>query len=139
MIKLRQFDTPYPNPYDHGKWAACAGVAPAEERGAIARDIEKDLKRFSNRFMYCTRTDKAWVVCLHNAGVIDAATASTLLTTLDALEAAGPEGKGGGGENDVIPALSGNEDIGSLINLGRTMQEPMSRLQLRDQLNSFLR
>jgi argininosuccinate lyase len=33
--------------------------------------------------------------------------------------------------------MDGDEDLASLINLGRTMQEPMSRLQLRDLLVDF--
>lgn len=134
MINLRPFNTPYPNPHDVGSWGACAGVPPARERVAPHGDVPRDLKEYSNRFTYCTRTDKAWVVCLHSAGVIDTATAATLLEALEGLEASGPDGKRGGGERDLIPALGGNEDLGSLINLGRTMQEPMTRMQMRDQM-----
>ena len=75
-------------------------------------------------------------MCLHSAGVIDRETAATLLTTLAELEASDAPTRGGG-ERDLIPALGGNEDLGSLINLGRTMQEPMGRLQMRDQLLDF--
>ena len=134
MITLRSFDTPYPNPVDVGSWGACAGVPPAKERHTPGRDVQPDIRRYSSRFTYCTRTDKAWIVCLHNAGTIDAGTAATLLKTLEDLVAADPAKRRGGSERDVIPALNGNEDIGSLINLGRTMQEPMSRMQMRDQL-----
>ena len=137
MIKLREFNTPYPNPYDVGSWGACAGVPPAEERGEARRQIQEDVKRYSERFTYCTRTDKAWMVCLHQAGVLDAGTAARVLSALVELEQSGPEGKQGGGERDVIPALGGDEDLGSLINLGRTMQEPMSRMQMRDQMLDF--
>lgn len=42
-----------------------------------------------------------------------------------------------GGENSLIPVLDGDEDLASLINLGRTMQEPMSRLQMRDMMIDF--
>ena len=137
MIKLKPFKTPYPNPYDVGSWGACAGVAPAKERHAPSRDVQADVKRYSDRFTYCTRTDKAWVVCLHTAGVIDTATAAKLLGALEELETSDPSGRRGGGERDVIPALDGDEDVGSLINLGRTMQEPMSRMQMRDQMLDF--
>ena len=136
MITLRDFNTPYPNPYDMGSYGACAGVAPAPERGDLGRDAQADIRRYADRFTYCTRTDKAWVVCLHSAGVIDRETAATLLTTLAELEASDAPTRGGG-ERDLIPALGGNEDLGSLINLGRTMQEPMGRLQMRDQLLDF--
>ena len=136
MITLREFSTPYPNPYDMGSWGACAGVPPAPERVDLGREIQADVRRFANRFNYCSQTDKAWVVCLHNAGVIDSATAAKILTTFAELEASDAPKKGGG-ERDLVPALGGDEDLGSLINLGRTMQEPMGRLQMRDQMLDF--
>lgn len=134
MIKLKPFNTPYPNPYDVGSWGACAGVPPAKERSAPGRDAQADMRRYSDRFTYCTRTDKAWIVCLYKAGTLDRATAATVLTALCKLETSDPASRRGGGERDLIPALDGNEDLGSLINLGRTMQEPMSRMQMRDQM-----
>jgi argininosuccinate lyase len=137
MIHLRSFDTPYPNPYDVGSWGACAGVPPAKERREANGAVGKDIARYRDRFTYCTRTDKAWIVCLHNAGTLDSATAAKVLKTLCELENSDPKTRRGGGERDVIPALDGDEDIGSLINLGRTMQEPMSRMQMRDQMLDF--
>ena len=137
-IKLRSFNTPYPNPYDHGDWGACAGVRPAKERAEPHRQTQVDIERYSNRFTYCTRTDKAWIVCLYKAGVLDVDTSAKILSTLLELERSGPEGKRDGGERDVIPALDGDEDLGSLINLGRTMQEPMTRMQMRDQMLDFV-
>jgi len=59
MITLRDFNTPYPNPHDMGSWGACAGVAPAPERADLGRDAQADIRRYADRFTYCTRTDKA--------------------------------------------------------------------------------
>jgi len=37
-------------------------------------------------------------------------------------------------ERSLIAALDGDEDLASMINLGRTLQEPMTRLDLRDKM-----
>ena len=135
-VKLREFTTPYPNPHDYGDWRACPGVPRNYASSSIARECEADRETYGNRLVYCSQTDQAWVVCLHQAGVLDRATAAKLLRGLQSLLASGKPGTGG--ESSLIPVLDNDEDLASLINLGRTMQEPMSRLQLRDQLNSFL-
>jgi argininosuccinate lyase len=46
--------------------------------------------------------------------------------------------EGGGGEDYLKKALDGDEDTASVVNLGRTLQEPMSRLQQRDKLLDVL-
>jgi argininosuccinate lyase len=136
MIHLRKADTSYPNPHDYGLWRACAGVPASEEAGSINRDCQKDRQTYNNRLVYCSQTDLAWIVCLHKAGVLDQGTAAKVLRGVRSVLESGEFGQGG--ESSVIPALDGDEDLGSLINLGRTMQEPMSRLQLRDRMISFL-
>lgn len=134
-VQLRSFNTPYPNPHDFGNWRACTGVDKSNELDEIEADKEKDWKQYSNRLTYCSQTDQAWVVCLHKAGVLDDETAAKLLRGLQQLLDSGEYGRGG--ENSLIPVLDGDEDTASLINLGRTMQEPMSRLQMRDMLINF--
>ncbi|MBT62718.1 MAG: hypothetical protein CML13_05850 [Puniceicoccaceae bacterium] len=134
-VQLRSFKTPYPNPYDYGNWRACPGLVKSEELDKIVAESDQDRKTYSNRLVYCSQTDLAWVVCLHKAGVLDAPTASALLRGLQKLLDSGEYGQGG--ENSLIPVLDGDEDLASLINLGRTMQEPMSRLQMRDMLVNF--
>jgi argininosuccinate lyase len=136
MIKLREFKTPYPNPNDYGNWRACPGVEDSKSFGPIVRDKNRDMETYTNRLVYCSRTDLAWVVCLHKAEVLDRDTAAALIRGLETLLASGESGQGG--EVSLIPVLDNNEDLASLINLGRTMQEPMSRLQLRDQLIDFM-
>lgn len=134
-VKLRSFHTAYPNPHDYGNWRACTGVLKSTELEQIEADKESDWKKYSNRLTYCSQTDQVWVVCLQKAGVLDVETASTLLRGLQQLLDSNEYGQGG--ENALIPILNGDEDTASLINLGRTMQEPMSRLQMRDMLMNF--
>lgn len=134
-LKLCHFQTPYPNPHDFGSWRACAGVARSEEMNKILGGTAADRKTFTNRLVYCSQVDQAWVICLWKAGVLDQETTATLLNGLQTLLDSGEFAMGG--ENSLIPVLGGDEDLASLINLGRTMQEPMSRLQLRDMLINF--
>ncbi len=136
MITLKKFKTPYPNPHDYGKWRACPGVKLSDKLDPVRKDHEEDEKKYNNRLVYCTRTDMAWIVCLHKAGVLDKVTATAVLEGLRKLLSSDENGQGG--EASLIPALDNDEDLASLINLGRTMQEPMSRLQMRDQLIDFL-
>jgi len=131
-MNIRSFDTPYPNPHDYGLWRAAPGGPVAEEMQQAQRDVQADLKRFGNRLTARPTVDQAWVVCLRNAGLLDAATARRLL---DGIEAT-CQGDAPGGEDAVIRAL-GDEDVGSLVGLGRTQQEPMSRLNLRDQMCDY--
>ena len=135
MIRLRDFNTPYPNPYDYGNWRACPGVERSTEFDSIVRDKGADLEIYNNRLVYCSRTDLAWVVCLHRAKVLDSETAAALITGLRQLLDSGKNARGG--EVSLIPVLDNNEDLASLTNLGRTMQEPLSRLQLRGQMIDF--
>ncbi len=134
MINLRKRETAYPNPNDYGNWRACPGIQELPEWSAVHADIQKDNMTYSDRLKYCSKTDLAWIVCLYKSEVIDRETAAAviqgLLKLLDG-------GSGNGGEVSLTPVLDGNEDLASLINLGRTMQEPMSRLQLRDQMIDF--
>ena len=76
-----------------------------------------------------TRTNSAWVVCLHRAGVVDRDTARKLLLAIDRVFK--EDMPGAGLERHIVAALDGDEDLGSVINYGRTLQEPMSRLALR--------
>jgi len=79
-------------------------------------------------------SDQAWVVMLEKQSLISRQTAKTLLL---ALEEAKKE-PGFGGEDWLKAYLNGDEDTASAVNLGRTLQEPMSRIQLRGLLNEFI-
>ncbi len=151
MIKLKKHKTPYPNPQDYGNWRACPGVPMSSELNNIFSERTEDESKYNNRLLYCSTTDMAWIVCLHKAGIIDREAAAEVLHGLNQLleeedeEEGSPftglninSGKNGqGGEVSLIPVLENDEDLGSLINLGRTMQEPMSRMQMRDQMIDF--
>lgn len=134
MIKFRENDTVYPNPNDFGNWRACPGIPELPEWSAVYADVQKDRMIYSNRLKYCSKTDLAWIICLYKSNVLDRDTAATVIRGLQKLL---ENGTGPGGEVSLTPVLDGNEDLASLINLGRTMQEPMSRLQLRDQMINF--
>ena len=82
--------------------------------------------------------DLAWVICLHEGGIIPRAAATRLLAAIEAIRsgarAVTHSDSHGYAERNLIEVLDGDEDLASLVNIGRTLQEPMSRLDLRDAL-----
>lgn len=77
--------------------------------------------------------DMAWVVMLYKKDLISLDTAQKLLTALE-------EAKGDStywGEDWLRNYFDGDEQIASSVNLGRTLQEPMSRIQLRSRSIEF--
>jgi argininosuccinate lyase len=79
---------------------------------------------------YTAMTDRAWVVMLAKTGLVPRESAAKVLAAL--------EGATAGGEDALKKRLKGNEDLASVVNYGRTLQEPMSRMLLRDhQLDVF--
>ncbi|MBU0606715.1 MAG: hypothetical protein KKI08_02460 [Armatimonadetes bacterium] len=89
-----------------------------------------EIKRVSNRLKYCGWMDKAWTVMLYKQGLIKHEAASKLLTVLTDADTE----EGWGGEDWLKQKLDGDEYTASAVNLGRTLQEPMARLQMRDAL-----
>ncbi|MGI6280026.1 MAG: lyase family protein [Acutalibacteraceae bacterium] len=77
--------------------------------------------------------DQAWVVMLYKQNLIDGKTAKNLLIAIEEAKKE-PTYRG---ENWLKEFLGGDEDTASAVNLGRTLQEPMSRLHLRIILNDF--
>jgi len=73
---------------------------------------------------YTADTDRAWVVMLAKTGLVPRETAAKVLKALLDAKA--------GGEPALKRKLQGNEDLASVVNYGRTLQEPMSRMFLRD-------
>lgn len=124
------------------------GVPEAEAWGTVLDDYmdyihgrEQDPTKHSggpNRL----KVDLAWIVCMRQADIIDGATARRLLSGLLSIQsgaaAAVQTRSHGFAERSLIAALGGDEDLASLVNLGRTLQEPMSRLDLRDSLIQFI-
>ncbi len=72
---------------------------------------------------------------LSRQGIISKEQAAKILT---ALKDAEDIGSGFGGETLATALLDGDEDLASLTILGRTLQEPMSRLQCRDLLLNII-
>lgn len=93
---------------------------------------------------YTSLTDRAWVVMLCKKQLIPHDVAAKVLAALEPKPASskpatqkkssGTGSRGGtfaSGE-DVLKKQLGDEDLASVVNYGRTRQEPMSRLLLRD-------
>jgi len=80
---------------------------------------------------WATLTDIAWTVCLHRAGAIDREKAAVVLAALDKVR---DVEEGVSGEERVVKVLDGDMDTASIVNYGRTLQEPMYRMKLRDKL-----
>lgn len=92
-----------------------------------ARQVPEEI---GNRLHYCGKMDQAWTVMLYRQGLIELETAQKLLTVL----ADAQKEKGWGGEDWLKEKLNGDEHTASAVNLGRTLQEPMARMQMRDTL-----
>ncbi|MFW6336842.1 MAG: lyase family protein [Phycisphaeraceae bacterium] len=87
-------------------------------------------RRFGQRMPYVGRMDMAWTVMLFKQGLVEEDTARRLLEVLPETQQEG----GWGGEEWLKKKLDGDEDTASAVNYGRTLQEPMHRMQMRDAL-----
>jgi argininosuccinate lyase len=96
----------------------------------IMRLANREYGEVSNRLVYCTWMDKAWTVMLCRQGIITHETAKKLLGAL--ADTSGE--RGFGGEDWIKEKLGGDEYTAGAVNLGRTLQEPMARLQMREKL-----
>ena len=121
----------YARSADHFRHAPGAPVAPEWNR--YAARLPEELARTADPTAARVQTDRAWVVMLCRQGLIERATAARILRAL----ADAPE-EAGGGEWGLREQLGGDQDTASVVNYGRTAQEPMSRLQLRDKLLDVL-
>jgi len=106
----------------------CPGVPEAEDRVRIRARLGSELGRVMRPAQARSDTDRAWTVMLYKQELIRKEVAAKVLRALE----------GGGGEDYLKKALDGDEDTASVVNLGRTLQEPMSRLQQRDKLLDVL-
>ncbi len=90
----------------------------------------REMARINNRLKYCGWMDKAWTVMLYKQGLIKKNTARKLLTVLKSAD----HEHGWGGEDWLKEKLDGDEHTASAVNLGRTLQEPMARMQMREKV-----
>jgi argininosuccinate lyase len=91
----------------------------------------RDGKIFEGKQPEASQCDASWVICLYRGGEIDRDTASKLLK---ALWANWESYEGVSGEERILKTLDNNMALASVINYGRTLQEPMSRMKLRNSL-----
>lgn len=106
------------------------GAPQAKEWNHYMNLPNREAGRFNNRMPYCGKMDMAWTVMLFRQGLIPHATAVKLLAVLPEAR----EGHGFGGEDWLKERLDGDEATASAVNFGRTLQEPMYRIMLRDAL-----
>ncbi|MCF7855056.1 MAG: hypothetical protein K9N51_09685 [Candidatus Pacebacteria bacterium] len=118
----------------HEHFRHTTGVSAGENWYGI-RDLgEQRLAEVRNRLPYCGRMDMAWLVMLHKQGLVPTETVRKLLPVLKKSQ----HEQGWGGEAWLRQQLQGDEDTASAVNYGRTLQEPMARMMMRDQLfNTF--
>ena len=118
----------------HAHRRQAPGAPPAPEWTYYKRRYNSEVERVFIRLPYVAQMDRAWTVMLYKQGLITKQVAVRLLTALE-----GAEGQVGyGGEGWLKSKLDGDEDTASAVNFGRTLQEPMSRLQQRDKLIDVL-
>ena len=111
---------------DHRLHTPGSPVTP--ERKHYMKMPERDEWRFANRMPYVGKMDMAWTVMLFRQGLISQETAIKLLSVLPETQNA----EGWGGEDWLKEKLGGDEDTASAVNYGRTLQEPMARMSMRD-------
>jgi len=90
----------------------------------------KEVNKYKNRMKYVARMDKAWTVMLYRQGLLKRETALKLFPALDKEE----QNHGWGGEDWLKDELDGDEYTASAVNYGRTLQEPMYRMAMREAL-----
>ena len=95
---------------------------------------QRRMQEVHNRMPRCGRMDMAWLVMLHKQGLVPTETARKLIPALRRTQ----DAKGWGGEAWIKKQLGGDEDTASVVNYGRTLQEPMARMMMREELwNAF--
>ena len=107
----------------------CPGVPAAKGWRDAGDKLSHNMSTWQDWSQYGKTMDSAWTVCLFKAGIINKNTASKILKAVDKSKGISERG---------LMDVGLDEDTASLVNIGRTAQEPMSRLQLRDVLNETI-
>lgn len=130
FIGMEQFiDDDYAKRTDHRFHAL--GCEMSTDFFAPNRLAAKERERMGKIQPWSTQVDIAWTICLYRAGVIDREKTAKILSGLDKIR---DDNTGVSGEERLVKVLDGDMDLASTVNFGRTLQEPMSRLKLRDKL-----
>ncbi len=85
-------------------------------------------KKMETNQPWANYTDIAWIICLLRGGAIDQERAVKIVKALDQCW----DLPGVSGEERLVKVFDGDMDLASTVNYGRTLQEPMWRLKLRD-------
>lgn len=107
----------------HRMHAAGGPNGPKSHMGEATRHASRERSRVSNRNRYGRYMDQAWTVMLFKKGLIPRESAVKVLEALEKTEI--------GGE-DSLKRLLKDGDLASIPVIGRTLQEPMARMQLRE-------
>jgi argininosuccinate lyase len=122
-------DDDYAKRLDHRFHALGCEMSP--DFFAPRRRENEEQARLMDRQPWATQTDVAWTICLYRAGAVPLDKAAVVLAALDQVW---DDPAGVSGEERVVKVLDGDMDTASIVNYGRTLQEPMYRLKLRDKL-----
>ncbi len=107
----------------HRMHAAGGPNGPKAHLGELSRHAGRERGRVGNRYRYGHFMDQAWTVMLLKQGLIPRESAEKVLEALEKTQL--------GGEGQLKKLLK-DEDLASIPVIGRTLQEPMARMQLRD-------
>lgn len=118
------FDEDYCRRIDHRFHAQGTPLDP--EWIEMTRRMGEQFRALPSKQPWWTMTDRVWIVCLHKAGVLEKDQAAKVLKALDRVEM---DSSGSSGEERIAPLLEEGMDLASTVNYGRTLQEPMSRLE----------
>lgn len=98
---------------------------------SLIQNNKAEVKALGEKQPWWTMTDQTWVICLYRAKILSREEAAKLLRALEKVKM---ESGGHSGEERLAPLLEEGMDLASAVNYGRTLQEPMSRLKMRDKL-----
>ncbi len=124
-----EFDSEeYRASHDHRRHTP--GVPDAAQWNHYRRLPAMRVKETGNRLPFCALMDKAWLVMLYRKGHVSDEEVRKLFPVL----AQANEEQGWGGEAWIREKLGGDEDTAFAVNHGRTLQEPMARMMMRESL-----
>ena len=129
FIGLEQYiDEDYAKRIDHRFHSKGCAPSPKMPGPGAERD-SNILREEMSKKPWNSQVDLCWIVLLYKGGAIDRERASKLV---QAIRESWDVRKGVSGEERILEACGGDMDLASTVNYGRTLQEPNSRLKLRD-------
>ena len=123
------FNEDYAKRTDHRRHST--GCEMSLEMYAPSAKAVSERVRMERTQPWATQVDMAWTTCLWKAGVIDKKKAIKILAGLNLIW---NDDGGLSGEERLVKVFDGDMNLASTVNYGRTLQEPTSRLKLRDKL-----